>query len=231
MKNYENLNNESITTNENNPKIKESVKEKEEIFSSENSNPVKISNSTSEDSFSFETSKNKFKLWKLEGKSLFVFISKNGTPLLIIGPQWAIYVSFLGTVSFLMLLEYIFLWNKIGKVFRILGTIIYWTYAISYSYTALINPGYPVNNIGRRTGQPKEMYDYCRNCKFYINKFKGTIHCYDCGICIEKYDHHCVWTGHCIGKNNLISFYIFVCSIFFILVYLASALLCAGAAN
>jgi palmitoyltransferase len=27
-------------------------------------------------------------------------------------------------------------------------------------------------------------------------------HCPDCNVCIEGYDHHCVWMGTCIGKKN-----------------------------
>ena len=35
-------------------------------------------------------------------------------------------------------------------------------------------------------------------------------HCPDCDICILELDHHCVWTGKCIGKKNLYLFYVFV---------------------
>ena len=34
-----------------------------------------------------------------------------------------------------------------------------------------------------------------------------------CQACIREHDHHCPWTGKCIGKYNLISFYIFVNSL------------------
>jgi palmitoyltransferase ZDHHC9/14/18 len=38
-------------------------------------------------------------------------------------------------------------------------------------------------------------------------------HCYDCGVCVEDLDHHCPWTGKCIGKNNIRYFYIFLLSL------------------
>ena len=28
-------------------------------------------------------------------------------------------------------------------------------------------------------------------------------HCYDCDTCTEELDHHCPWTGKCIGKRNM----------------------------
>ncbi|CAM9823024.1 unnamed protein product [Heterosigma akashiwo] len=39
---------------------------------------------------------------------------------------------------------------------------------------------------------------------------KNASHCYDCGLCIEQLDHHCPWTGKCIGHRNLKFFYSFV---------------------
>ena len=53
----------------------------------------------------------------------------------------------------------------------------------------------------------------------YINKERKTTHCYDCDICIEKHDHHCPWTGKCIGDKNIISYYIFVVSIFLLFIH------------
>jgi len=66
------------------------------------------------------------------------------------------------------------------------------------------------------------MFNFCRECKFYVYKNRNVNHCYDCGICVEGYDHHCPWTSKCIGCYNLISSYVFLVSlvinfIFFIL--------------
>ena len=30
----------------------------------------------------------------------------------------------------------------------------------------------------------------------------STKHCNKCGICIDKFDHHCVWLNLCIGSHN-----------------------------
>ena len=58
----------------------------------------------------------------------------------------------------------------------------------------------------------------------FVNREKNTSHCPDCDICVEGHDHHCPWTGKCIGKNNLTSFYIFIFSIFALISYFAFAM-------
>ena len=170
----------------------------------------------------------KFKLFKKEGRCLFAFIDRYGNPLLIIGPNIVMYVCFCGIISLIMLGIYLTLWNKLGYIMRILGNICFWTYFISYTHCSLINPGYPKNDLGRNYGSPNKDYYYCNLCHFYVRRDKFASHCFDCDICIENFDHHCPWTGHCIGKNNLYSFYIFIGFSFFIIIYLATAI-CIGA--
>ena len=170
----------------------------------------------------------KFKLFKKEGRCLFAFIDRYGNPLLIIGPNIVMYVCFCGIISLIMLGIYLTLWNKLGYIMRILGNICFWTYFISYTHCSLINPGYPKNDLGRNYGSPNKDYYYCNLCHFYVRRDKFASHCFDCDICIENFDHHCPWTGHCIGKNNLYSFYIFIGFSFFIILYLATAI-CVGA--
>lgn len=53
----------------------------------------------------------------------------------------------------------------------------------------------------------------CAYCKDY--KIDTTVHCYYCGICVEEYDHHCIWLSNCIGKNNLFTFRVFLICILF----------------
>lgn len=37
----------------------------------------------------------------------------------------------------------------------------------------------------------------------------GAVHCPECNVCIEGYDHHCPWVGTCIGKKNFLFFIVF----------------------
>jgi hypothetical protein len=40
---------------------------------------------------------------------------------------------------------------------------------------------------------------YCNICMIYRPAM--TSHCKKCDNCVEQFDHHCPWTGTCIGKR------------------------------
>ncbi len=50
-----------------------------------------------------------------------------------------------------------------------------------------------------------------------------TFHCSYCDVCVIGYDHHCPWTSKCIGKKNLVQFYIFLFYTPIFIVYTAFA--------
>jgi hypothetical protein len=165
----------------------------------------------------------KCRLYIYVGRSLFIFLDKYNNPLFIIGPQWPMIIFVDSIIISLMLFLYIKFWKYLCFATRLFGSINFWTAFLSYTYTSIINPGYPKNTIGRNFGIPKNDYYFCDYCRFYLRKTSYGSHCDLCDICIEKYDHHCIWTGHCIGKNNKITFYIFVPSIFILLFYFGFA--------
>jgi palmitoyltransferase len=51
-------------------------------------------------------------------------------------------------------------------------------------------------------------YDYCDicNCKQKMR----TKHCFRCGKCVRKFDHHCPWIGACVGESNHCRFCVMV---------------------
>lgn len=46
---------------------------------------------------------------------------------------------------------------------------------------------------------------FCNTCKIWVKK--GTAHCSDCNVCIEGFDHHCMFYSKCIGAGNIFYFY------------------------
>jgi hypothetical protein len=69
----------------------------------------------------------------------------------------------------------------------------------------LVNTAYRDPGILQTPPTPEEAvaqrYCWCDECDNY--QPPGGAHCPDCNICIAGFDHHCVWMGTCIGRNNL----------------------------
>ncbi|CAI5722361.1 unnamed protein product [Peronospora destructor] len=48
----------------------------------------------------------------------------------------------------------------------------------------------------------------CAQCE--VLRPLNASHCADCGTCVIELDHHCPWTGKCVGKRTLKWFYVFL---------------------
>ena len=112
-----------------------------------------------------------------------------------------------------------FLFNPNFLVVKIFETVIFLFFLISYLLTMLINPGIPNRDFHSYTFSTNNKIESnsglvkCSQCNIITPKSFGLHHCDICNVCVMGYDHHCPWTGKCIGKYNIVFFYCFLFSL------------------
>jgi len=147
------------------------------------------------------------------------YYNKKGDPLIAIGPDIFFFIClFIVNIIFNFYLMKI-TWKYLHFFFKICGIIIILIQQSFYVLTTIINPGLPKKFYQIDCKENPKLYKFCKNCNFWYKKKTGTIHCFDCGVCIEGFDHHCPWTTKCIGKNNVNLFMGMIISIFLLFGY------------
>jgi palmitoyltransferase ZDHHC13/17 len=60
---------------------------------------------------------------------------------------------------------------------------------------------------------PKDILDLelplCTECREWIRP--NEYHCFICGVCVWRYDHHCPWINNCVSTFNIGKFTLFLC--------------------
>ena len=163
--------------------------------------------------------------FKKLGHTLCILSDKMGNPIIMIGPDWYMYVCFCSSISLGYSLFFFTFWTKLKLFYKIFGVLSYSIYFLSYTGTFLLNPGYPERNENSLKGLPKIKYKYCNKCKIYERIDRNIAHCIKCGVCIEGFDHHCPWTGKCIGRKTIHFFNTFLYSILIVILYFVLALI------
>jgi hypothetical protein len=59
-------------------------------------------------------------------------------------------------------------------------------------------------------------WTYCDHCESF--RPPGCVHCSSCRVCISDYDHHCPWTGKCVGGGNMYWFKAFTISLTWLII-------------
>lgn len=125
----------------------------------------------------------------------------------------------IGTSSILFLCILITLLQSNFKSVKIIHISSYLIFTLSYLFTFLINPGIPSfkfysKNFVVKDKEQLRRYQKCKKCNIIILKKYKVTHCDICDICVIGYDHHCPWSGKCIGKYNIWFFCLFIFSFF-----------------
>ena len=173
----------------------------------------------------FKQKKNyKFCCKKL-GHTLCFFGDNYGNPLLMIGPHWPMYILFCGGVVAGYISFFINFYTKLSFIIKIFGIFSFLLYFLSYTGTFILNPGYPKRDENSLAGKPRVIYKKCVYCDIWERVDMGVTHCMDCGVCVEGYDHHCPWTGKCIGRKTIKYFYTFITSVMVVFVFFVAAVI------
>ena len=134
------------------------------------------------------------------------YSNHNNTPFFVIGPNAFLYPVLVNIILAMAVVLYKILisnsavpWAQ-GIFILLVGCILF-----VYSLTVLINPGVVMN-----TTNSIDYTKQCYHCNTFSNENSNTRHCSICNVCIEGYDHHCVWIGKCVGKGNKFLFYLMI---------------------
>ena len=141
----------------------------------------------------------------------YISIGKNiSLPLLVILSMCILYLYF-----------YYFFFEGSGLILQKGFNYFFLLYIISHILSIFLNPGIPsfeYNNKIKEGLKTKKLNELdcskCKICKLHYKLIDKIGHCEKCDICYFGYDHHCIWIGHCIAKNNNIIFVLLVLSVF-----------------
>ena len=128
-------------------------------------------------------------------------------------------ICVLTTTIFIYAIIVIFLFGPNFFIIKLFETLIFFSFLISYLITVLINPGIPNRNYYSNNFYQKNNdiaasnLIKCDKCNIIAPKSLKINHCESCHVCVMYYDHHCPWTGKCIGKYNICPFYFFLFSL------------------
>ncbi|CAD8139064.1 unnamed protein product [Paramecium pentaurelia] len=159
----------------------------------------------------------------------YPLVIKNNIPKIVIGPHWPLFIFayslFIAASIFLIGWHFT---STSSEFIKWATFIVCVNQCWSYAWVALINPGvinYDKNNSMDNRPRCSQQLNiendsktwYCSVCK--LLQLHGTVHCRDCDLCIQEMDHHCPWTGKCIGKGNIKQFYYFLVSTLIFMIF------------
>ncbi|DAZ92659.1 TPA: hypothetical protein N0F65_006468 [Lagenidium giganteum] len=125
----------------------------------------------------------------------------DAAPSWVVGPHWWLMMLTFAVFLLAAVMVSVLTVPRAGVGEALTGMILSGACLAMYAMVGCTNPGI----VPRIETPPSDTFTYCDHCASY--RPPGALHCMDCRACIEEYDHHCPWTGKCVGKRNLRYFY------------------------
>ena len=139
---------------------------------------------------------------KRMGNTLNLFIMRNGNPLVTIGPHlgfsMGLIIFSLFVAAATLLMNY-----QLGMTWFFFSFAAGFPFGFWFLKAVFMYPGYADLTVTQRDIDYViwENYTWWRRCK--VVKRTNTVHCHECGVCVEDLDHHCPWFSKCITQRNL----------------------------
>lgn len=161
--------------------------------------------------------KSPFRCFGRLGNCYCFLVTSNGEPWVCIGPDWPIFLFLLSFLLAIGCAFVLFMAPMAPSSVQIPGALVITLVIGCFLITALKNPGIALPQYLDPEVSPA--FKSCARCGALAQE--NTFHCPDCNLCIRNYDHHCAFTGKCIGEGNILFFYAFLGSIVLFVIYLA----------
>ena len=142
-----------------------------------------------------------------------IILFHKGEPFIMLGPDIKYYVWIVPIVSFLSVCIYSLKNNS--NLQKFIFSFAYLFFVITYTILLVQNPGIPTNKNKIDFAELQKNYRQCDVCGcISLKNGNGmTLHCQECDVCVENFDHHCPFATKCIGRGTAIFFKLWLVSI------------------